>query len=280
MLNNPKLKFYHTQQVWGTRQDELRVFYKNSPTGNWNLLASYTNSINAWKADSINLPSPSSTYFIAFEGNARYGLGVCIDEVSVTGQSAIKTLNLTVLLEGLYAGGGLMNPARDQTGVYYGDTIADKITIELHNAGNYSNLVYVATDVVLSTNGTATTAIPGSCNGSYYITVKHRNSIETTSANPVSFSSGTISYNFTNAVNKAYGNNLMQTFDGKYVIYGGDVNVDSQVDALDMLIIDNLSTTYAGGYIQQDVNGDGIIDSSDMSIISTNSFIFVEKITP
>jgi hypothetical protein len=34
--------------------------------------------------ETIPLPVPSSDYYIAFEGDARYGYGVCIDDISVS----------------------------------------------------------------------------------------------------------------------------------------------------------------------------------------------------
>jgi len=79
---NPVLKFWHTQKVFGG-QDILRVYYRTSATDTWKQLAIYTNSISDWTLESVSLPNVSSTYYIAFEANANYGLGVCIDDVEV-----------------------------------------------------------------------------------------------------------------------------------------------------------------------------------------------------
>jgi len=87
--NNLQLKFWHAQAVYSGDQDYLRVFYKTSANGTWTLLASYTSSITSWTLQAINLPNPSSTYYIAFEGEARYGFGVVIDDVSITGNVAV-----------------------------------------------------------------------------------------------------------------------------------------------------------------------------------------------
>ena len=43
---------------------------------------------------------------------------------------------------------------------------------------------------------------------SYYLVIKHRNSIETWSATGVQFTSGNLTYDFTSTSDKAYGNNL------------------------------------------------------------------------
>ncbi|MGV1050481.1 MAG: BACON domain-containing protein, partial [Solirubrobacterales bacterium] len=182
-----------------------------------------------------------------------------------------KVLNLSsVLLEGLYSGSGTMRAAADENGSHWGPTIADKIAVELHNNSNYASVMYTAANVELSTNGLATLNIPSTYSGNYYITIKHRNSIETVSALPVSFSGSTISYAFDNST-KAYGNNMLLMIDGRWVIYCGDVNQDGLVDAGDMAPVDNLSAQAAAGYVVEDANGDGLVDAGDMAILDNNS---------
>ena len=78
------LKFWHTQAVWPNDQDELRVYYKTSSIGSWNLLATYITSITSWTEETLSLIGMSSDYYIGFEGTAQYGYGVCIDDVSIT----------------------------------------------------------------------------------------------------------------------------------------------------------------------------------------------------
>ena len=190
-----------------------------------------------------------------------------------------KTLNLTLFLQGLYDGGGMMQPAMDESGPHWGATIADKITIEFHNADNYSSLVYTASNVNLNTDGTANITFPAAFNGSYYITVLHRNSIETVSSSPISFSGSTTNYSFDNAL-KAYGGNMLLKGDGTWVIFGGDANQDGLVDATDMVLIDNDATNFVTGYINNDVNGDGLIDAGDMILLDNNASAFVAKVTP
>lgn len=94
---NVQLSFWHTQQVWASDQDQLKIYYKNSSGGSWILLQSYLASIVSWTQETIPLPGTGSYYQIAFEGNAKYGYGVCIDDVQVTGTSGTPTLNVSPL---------------------------------------------------------------------------------------------------------------------------------------------------------------------------------------
>ncbi|HKW30348.1 MAG TPA: C10 family peptidase, partial [Verrucomicrobiae bacterium] len=88
---NAQLTFWHCMAAWTPDQDELRVYYKTSAGGTWTLLATYTSSVASWTQQTISLPNPNSTYFIAFEGNAKYGYGVCIDDVAITTQKPVAT---------------------------------------------------------------------------------------------------------------------------------------------------------------------------------------------
>ena len=82
------LSFWHAQDAWYSDQDELRVYYKNSYAGNWNILSTYTGNVSSWTQRTLSLPILSSTYYIAFEGTTKYGYGVCLDAVQVTKQSS------------------------------------------------------------------------------------------------------------------------------------------------------------------------------------------------
>ena len=382
LLGSPQLKFWHTQAAWASDQDLLSVYYRTSSTGAWTLLVAYTSSFTSWTLATINLPNGSNDYYIAFEGNAKWGYGVCVDDVSVTGtilptlfvappdrpvtatagntsfavttssawtascnqtwcsvttsgtgngtinasyysntqgisrvanitvtvtgltpvvvtvsQAAAlpKTLNLSsVFLEGLYDGNSTMfqakDVANDGAGNYvlspkWVDGSADHIKVELHNSATYSTIVYSASDVPLSTSGTATVTIPADKTGTYYITIKHRNSIETTSALPVSFSGSVISYAF-NVKTKAYGNNMTflleddGTTTSPPLIFTGDENQDGQIEAGDLNDLSNKAAIFAFGYIKEDVYGDGAIESTDLNITSNNSSDFIRTMTP
>jgi hypothetical protein len=210
------------------------------------------------------------------KGHSACGEGA---ESSVEIQPDSKVLNLSsVFLEGLYNGSGIMRQAKDESGAHFDAPVADQITIELHDAANYANIIYTASAVNLSTSGTATVIIPVTYNDSYYVTIRHRNSIETTTATSISFAGGTINKSF--GLADVYAGNLNLTNDGWYVIFAGDINQDGIIDIGDMTPMDNDNNAYASGYLLTDVNGDGIIDSSDMSDLDNNAKAYISSITP
>ena len=190
-----------------------------------------------------------------------------------------KALNVSVFLEGLYESAGTMHKAQGSSGDQFPGTVADKVTIELHDGTTYSTIVHTIPDVDLNQDGSIATTLPAAFSGDYYITIVHRNSITTTTAAPVSFSGGTISYAF-DAANKAYGSNLLDKGDGFFVIYGGDVNQDGSIDSGDVTPFDNDQFNYVTGYAVTDVNGDGSIDSGDGTIIDNNQFSYIYAMFP
>jgi hypothetical protein len=193
--------------------------------------------------------------------------------------SANRLLNLKVFLEGLYdPSSGMMHEAMDITGPKWGAGVADKITVEFHDAANYGNIAYSAV-TSLSTAGAASLLVPVIYNGSYNLTIRNRNSIETTSAAPVSLTGGVINYDFSTAASQAFGAN-QHNFSGVYAIWGGDVNQDGIVDGGDMNPVDNASTAITFGYVAEDVNGDGIVDGGDMNIVDNNSTAIIMAVTP
>jgi hypothetical protein len=211
-------------------------------------------------------------------GNGTYAPVKHIRILTVS-ESTLKTLYLTsVFLQGLCNGTSVMNQAYDELGPHWPSGVADHITVELHNSGSYATTVYTASNISLSTAGTATVAIPYAYADSYYITIKHRNHIETTSAFPVSFSGSTTTYAF-NSPLKAYGNNLIQ-MGGIYAIYGGDSNSDGVVDGFDLISIENGATSFLTGFLQIDLNGDGVIDAFDLIMAENNAFSFTSIIFP
>lgn len=82
--NDTKVTFWYTMAT-NRAQDELRVFYRTSATGAWTRIATFASNVTGWTQAVVSLPNPGQTYSLAFEGNARWGRGVCLDDVVVMG---------------------------------------------------------------------------------------------------------------------------------------------------------------------------------------------------
>ena len=173
-------------------------------------------------------------------------------------------LNLNVLIEGLYNGTTM---------------VSDTVFVELRNTTSPYGLVQQK-KTILNTLGSGVATFNSSTEGtSYYIVVKHRNSIETWSTSSQSFTSGTISYDFTTAQSKAYGNNQVEK-GSKWCLYSGDVSQDGLVDGSDLAAVDNDNANFVTGYVVTDLTGEQIVDGSDLAIVDNNNTVFVTKIIP
>jgi len=202
-----------------------------------------------------------------------------------------STLNLKVFLEGFYdVTLHAMRKAQDNTGLGNFDkfpgTVADQITVELHDVTTYSTIVWSQSAVNLNTDGTATVSVPRNYAGNYYLTIKHRNHLETVSAAPISFNAATISYDFTDLASKAYGGNQKLLLDGKFAIFAGDFTgpiigvQDGAVTTADRSAIQSALLAIVKGYVLEDLTGDGSVTSADRSMVQSSLINIVHKMTP
>lgn len=180
--------------------------------------------------------------------------------------SQAKTLSLTLELEGY-----VDTPP--------GPTSGTVVNVLLRKV----NTPYQVVDSVksfLSNSGTANFSFNNALNSTdYYIVVRHKNSIETWSSQGIRFSFGNASYNFTDSVTRAYGNNLIFR-SNKFCIYSGDVDQDGTIDATDFGQIDNSAYNFVSGNITEDLNGDFFVDAFDLAIVDNNSSNFISVIRP
>jgi hypothetical protein len=205
--------------------------------------------------------------------------------------SNYNQLALKVFLQGLYnVTNGNMNKCKDYVSTVlvnkFAGTIADTITVELHDANTYSTIVYKAVGIELNQNGTCNSTglsyinIPAIYSGSYYVTVKSRNHLETTSAAPISFATGSVVYNFTDVATEAFGNNLVPLNTGVYGVYAGDVNQLGSINLLNVSAINSVALQQSNGYLSADLNGDGVVDLLDVSLANSNALLQIVKLTP
>ncbi|MDZ7624270.1 MAG: hypothetical protein U5J96_07490 [Ignavibacteriaceae bacterium] len=176
----------------------------------------------------------------------------------------LEITSFTALIEGFY-NGSTMKP--------------DTVTVELRS----SNAPYSVIDqakIFLNSSGQGSGKFFNAENGvPYYIVLKHRNAVETWSALPQSFSASTLTYDFTTASNKAFGNNL-KLVGSKWCIYGGDVNQDGFVETADVNLVFADNINGAAGYISTDLNGDMFTEIEDLNIVFINNVLGVQSIRP
>lgn len=208
-----------------------------------------------------------------------------IYEVDVT-NIPYTTLDVTANLEGYYVGAQTMQAVKFNQGVSMDTTICDDVTLELYSTANVTNNTpgpYTPDFVInatAQTNGTILAQFPPSTEGqSYWLSIKHRNHINTWSANPITVNEYSL-YDFTTAASQAYGSNQVQVGPGVWALYSGDITQDGVVDGLDYNDWENDSNNFAGGYFTTDLNGDGIVDGLDFILWETNSNDFVGAVIP
>lgn len=210
--------------------------------------------------------TPSGT--IALQISFELGLGSYRGYFEVINQS----LNLKLALEGFYnSSSNSLNQS-------------DTVTAYLRSVSSPYNIIDTSRAVINSSTLQGNFNFKNSPTGTYYITVKHRNSLETWSkAGGELFSNGfTVNYDMTNLSSKAFGNNIVQVDASPVVFatYSGDINNDSFIDLNDVLYIYNDAVNFETGYKISDVTGDNITDLSDVLIAFNNSSIFVSVIKP
>ncbi len=112
--------------------------------------------------------------------------------------------------------------------------------------------------------------------GTYYIVIKHRNSIETwCKSGGIAFTKyATINYDFTSSIMQAYGDNMILK-GSRSCVYSGDINQDGSVDANDRSSAWN--DRNKTGYESSDVDGSGVVDALDRSLVWNNRNLITEK---
>lgn len=115
--------------------------------------------------------------------------------------------------------------------------------------------------------------------GNYFIQTSHRNALETWSGAGIAISNVISSFNFTTSASQSFGNNSVLTL-GRYCSYSGEINKDGVIDISDVSLIDNDAFNFAAGYISTDVNGDNVADLTDLSVTSNNADNFVAVMKP
>jgi len=190
-----------------------------------------------------------------------------------TGLYVLKTyFNITLAVEGLY------NSVTNRL------NMRDTVTAYLRETFSPFNIIDSARAVIDSVSLTGNFKFNKSYAGNYYIALKHRNSLQTWSKaggenyNPMAI----MKYNFSDAQNKAYGNNMISVDNSpvRFALYSGDPNQDLTIDGSDISLISNDAEGFISGYVVTDLNGDNSVDGSDLSIAENNALKFISAVLP
>lgn len=220
------------------------------------------------RAISLNDYAGQSVY-IAFRHIEVGGLfgAVRLDGIVIGGVD----LNLTTLIEGHSGVGWFPVPQRDR----------DTVIVSVRSAVSPFSVIE-SRKVYLDTAGKKSVNFNMPVEElNYYIFVEQRNSVRAWSrSGGDSFTSGSMTYDFTTGINKAYGNNQI-LINSKAYFYSGDVTYDGYIDLADVLLIYNDGLIFTtGAYVLSDLNWDQYTDLTDQLISHNHSVQFVSEKFP
>lgn len=206
-----------------------------------------------------------------------FACSICLMIISSTIIRAQDTLNIRAFINGfLYPSGhtlAVIDPVNSPN-------MFDTFTVKLHSPINGS--IMFNEKIIFDINGYGRVIIPINFSGnSYYLVLKHRNSIETWSSLPILIS-GTVNYDFTTSISQAYGNNLdTMKYNNIACIFGGDIDQNGIIDTVDFMIWDTANTNFLFGYyLISDLNGDSNVDLSDFYPIDIGNYLLVKIESP
>jgi hypothetical protein len=152
----------------------------------------------------------------------------------------------------------------------------DTVTALLRSVDSPYSLIDSARGVIDSLTFTIKFGFKIAPTGTYYIVIKHRNSIETwCKSGGIGFTKfASMTYDFTSAIMQAYGDNMILKGE-RVCVYSGDINQDGSVDAIDRSSAWN--DRNKTGYEASDVDGSGVVDALDRSLVWNNRNLITEK---
>ena len=227
------------------------------------------NASTSLGSSSDNAYTSSSLIYMGSMWNHATGANDSMITDDIYIPSAVTSLlNLNVIPEGYFNTGSSVLNSNDTMIVYLRNSVAPYAIID-------SSATVIDS---LSFGGSFT--FENASSGSYYIAVKGKNTIETWSKFPQSFTAGSVnSYDFTVSSNMAFGNN-MKLKNAKYCLYSGDTDQDGLIDLTDLLQIYNDASSFTAGYNATDLDGNRITDLTDLVLANNNSSVFVSRIIP
>ncbi|HMS64328.1 MAG TPA: choice-of-anchor J domain-containing protein [Ignavibacteria bacterium] len=215
--------------------------------------ASGSNTLSYRYSDSSNVLSAGTM----FNSSLAVQFGTQEDKLN----SGYFNANLKILLENIY-------PRQDT------------VTVSIAAADNPGEVIESAKIYLLPDgSGTAKYTLADNVNR-YYLIIEHRNSIKTWSRlNGEMFTSNSMNFDFSLNQSMAYGNN-QKLINSEAFIFSGDTDQDGTVDAADLSNVDNFSEITFIGYNSTDINGDGITDGGDISLVENSVMFNINSVSP
>ena len=247
------------------------------------------NGSNFSGATQVSFNGVSATYNVisstTISATVPFGATTGLVSVTTPGGTATSPGNFTVttppvsimvrvFIQGYYAGNSTMNAA-------VSSTTADNFILRLASSSPPYGIAYSAAGTV-DINGYGTFTFFGpSIGSSWYLVLQQRNTLETWSSSPLTITGlSNNQYDFTTAANKAFGNNMAHLGNGIYGIWSGDVNQDGLIESSDYSVIENDLLNFLSGYYSSDLTGDNLVESLDYSLIENNLLLFLFTIGP
>jgi len=318
--NNAAVKTTNSGVSWNTMSVASpfinlgNVFFSDENTGYISSATGIyksTNGGSSW----FSLPTPPGGYdCVQFRGNFGYAVGGGGKIIKSTDAGASWIVQPTVTDNGLsalyfntdnyvYAGGligtilktipteliSILNKELNLTFLIQGfynananSMVQDTAKVYLRNILPPYNKIDSAKSYLNSSGAGIFSFANASNDLDYYIQLNHRNTIETWSATGQRFTNSSLTYDFTTSGTKAFGNNMIQVdvLPIRFAVYSGDVNHDGIVDGSDLSVIDNGAFNLVSGYTSSDLNGDNFVDGTDLSIADNNAYNVIISVTP
>lgn len=146
----PILRYFHAQVKWTGDIDTLRVLYRNTEGGEWQLLQEFTQPIQNWKKEELDLPQPSKNYQLCFEGTDNLGRGIVLDSVVVRSKPECTIPHDMSVANFINNGVTLLWQASYDATSYQVVLIKSDEVIDIDTLTDVSKANYVVTDTIIT----------------------------------------------------------------------------------------------------------------------------------
>jgi len=203
--------------------------------------------------------------------------------VVTAGAPCNSIVNLKLFIQGYYDDvSNQMFPAKLNQG-FTGAT--DEVTtLSVYLLDQNSLAVMHSTTAELKQDGTAVCLFNSAPIGSFFLKVTTWNTIQTYSKFPIIVGATPFTYDFSDAAEKAAGDNQKLLEAGVYGIYSGNFIIDGiqdpNIDNADYAVWESDYNDGVYGYLPTDLNGDSNPDNADYAIWEGNYNDGIYEITP